>query len=84
MQAWTNRRLYNALHKVMMRGNEARYSAALFARPKEGYTIEAPEELVDGEHPLVYKPFDFVKFVHYLHTQEAQKHRFPLKAYCGV
>ncbi|KAK4252844.1 hypothetical protein QN277_010989 [Acacia crassicarpa] len=84
LHAWTNGRLYNAFHKVMMRGNEARYSAALFARPKEGYKIKAPEELVDEEHPPQYKPFDFVKFVNYFHTQEAQKHRIPLKAYCGL
>ncbi|XP_028795895.1 probable 2-oxoglutarate-dependent dioxygenase AOP1 [Neltuma alba] len=84
LQAWTNGKLYNAFHKVMMRGSEDRYSAALFARPKEGYIIKAPEELVDEEHPLLYKPFDFLEYLNFYHSEEAQKHRIPLKAYCGV
>ncbi|KAB1218616.1 putative 2-oxoglutarate-dependent dioxygenase AOP1.2 [Morella rubra] len=60
---WTNGRLHSPLHRVMMTGNKARYTAGLFSIPKAGYRIEAPEELVDEEHPLLFKPFDHVQFL---------------------
>ncbi|KAI9084641.1 hypothetical protein K1719_033423 [Acacia pycnantha] len=82
--AWSNGRLYSAFHRVMMTGNEARYSAGLFSIPKGGYMIKAPEELVDEEHRLLYKPFDHVEFLKYYYTEEAQRQKFALKAYCGV
>ncbi|KAI9107534.1 hypothetical protein K1719_021571 [Acacia pycnantha] len=82
--AWSNGRLCSAFHRVMMTGNEARYSAGLFTNPKEGYMIKAPEELVDEEHPLLYKPFDRVEFVKYYLTEEGQRQKFALMAYCGV
>ncbi|KAJ0006678.1 hypothetical protein Pint_30628 [Pistacia integerrima] len=34
LYAWTNGRLYSPYHRVMMTGNEARYSAGLFSIPK--------------------------------------------------
>ncbi|XP_028766296.1 probable 2-oxoglutarate-dependent dioxygenase AOP1 [Neltuma alba] len=83
-RAWTNGRLYSAFHRVMMTGNEARYSAGLFSIPKGGYMVKAPEELVDEEHPLMFKPFDHVEFLKYYYTEEAQRQKFALKAYCGV
>ncbi|KAI9107526.1 hypothetical protein K1719_021563 [Acacia pycnantha] len=82
--AWSNGRLCSAFHKVMMTGNEARYSAGLFTNPKGGYMIKAPEELVDEEHPLLYKPFDRDELVKYFRTVEAQRQKFALKTYCGV
>ncbi|KAI9107491.1 hypothetical protein K1719_021528 [Acacia pycnantha] len=82
--AWSNGRLYSPFHRVMMTGNEARYSAGLFSIPKGGYVIKAPEELVDEEHPLLYKPFDHVEFLKYYYTEEGQRQKFALKAYCGV
>ncbi|XP_039158988.1 probable 2-oxoglutarate-dependent dioxygenase AOP1.2 [Eucalyptus grandis] len=51
-------RLHSPHHQVMISGNEARYSAALFSIPKGGYIIKAPDELMDEEHPLLFKPFD--------------------------
>ena len=50
--SWTNGRLHPVCHRVMMTGNEARYSAGLFSFPKAGYIVKAPEELVDQQHPL--------------------------------
>ncbi|KAJ7962924.1 2-oxoglutarate-dependent dioxygenase [Quillaja saponaria] len=82
--AWTNGRLYSPCHRVMMTGNEARYSTALFSVPKGGYITKAPEELVDEEHPLLYKPFDYAEFLKYFATEEGQKNEDAFKTYCGV
>ncbi|CAL5439922.1 unnamed protein product [Camellia sinensis] len=82
--AWTNGRLYSAHHQVMMRGNEARYSAGLFSIPKAGYIVKAPEELVDEDHPLLFKPFDHVEFLGFYYTEAGQRSPSALKAFCGV
>ncbi|KDP37168.1 hypothetical protein JCGZ_06224 [Jatropha curcas] len=84
LYAWANGRLYSPYHRVMMSGNEARYSAGLFSIPKAGYMVKAPEELVDEQHPLLFKPFDHVKFLGFYYTESGQKSESALKAYCGV
>ncbi|XP_031256876.1 probable 2-oxoglutarate-dependent dioxygenase AOP1 [Pistacia vera] len=84
LYAWTNGRLYSPYHRVMMTGNEARYSAGLFSIPKAGYIIKAPEELVDEEHPLLFKPFDHVEFLGFYYTEAGQRAQSALKTYCGV
>ncbi|PHT30038.1 putative 2-oxoglutarate-dependent dioxygenase AOP1.2 [Capsicum baccatum] len=84
LHAWTNGRLHSSYHRVMMTGNEARYSVGLFSLPKAGYTIKAPEELVDDEHPLLFKPFDHLKFLAFCYSKEGMRWEFPLKTYCGV
>jgi isopenicillin N synthase-like dioxygenase len=82
--AWLNGRLYSPYHRVMMSGNKARYSAGLFSIPKAGYIIKAPEEMVDEEHPLLFKPFDHVEFLAFYYTKEGQRVPSALKTYCGV
>ncbi|XP_074375731.1 putative 2-oxoglutarate-dependent dioxygenase AOP1 [Apium graveolens] len=82
--AWSNGRVYSAYHRVMMRGSEPRYSVGLFSVPKGGYIIKAPEELVDEEHPLLFRPFDHVKFLGFYYTEAGQKCESALKTYCGV
>ncbi|KAJ7951842.1 2-oxoglutarate-dependent dioxygenase [Quillaja saponaria] len=82
--AWANGRLHSPYHRVMMTGNEARYSTGLFSVPKGSYIIKAPEELVDEEHPLLFKPFDHVEFLKYYYTEEGQRDEAALKTYCGV
>ncbi|KAK7255304.1 hypothetical protein RIF29_28711 [Crotalaria pallida] len=84
LHAWSNGRLYSPFHRVMMAGNEARYSAGLFSIPKGGYIIKAPEELVDEEHPLLYKPYDHVEFLKYYYTKEGQTELFALRTFCGL
>ncbi|XP_038719909.1 probable 2-oxoglutarate-dependent dioxygenase AOP1.2 [Tripterygium wilfordii] len=46
--AWANGHLYNAVHRVMMRGNITRYSTGLFSVPREGYVLKVSKELVKG------------------------------------
>lgn len=83
-QAWVNGRLHSPYHRVMMTGNEARYSAGLFSIPKAGYLIKAPEEMVDEEHPLLFRPFDHVEFLGFYYTEAGQRAQSALKTYCGV
>ncbi|XP_027095004.2 probable 2-oxoglutarate-dependent dioxygenase AOP1 [Coffea arabica] len=82
--AWTNGRLHCPFHRVMMTGNIARYSAGIFSMPKAGYIIKAPEELVDEEHPLLFKPFDNVEFLSFLRTEAGKGAQFALKTYSGI
>ncbi|CAI0422549.1 unnamed protein product [Linum tenue] len=84
LNAWLNGRLHSAFHRVMMSGNEARYSLGLFSIPRAGYIIKAPEEVVDEEHPLVFKPFDHVEFLKFYYSEAGQRAPSALHAYCGV
>ncbi|CAJ1951213.1 unnamed protein product [Sphenostylis stenocarpa] len=84
LHAWSNGRFHSPFHRVMMSGNEARYSAGLFSVPKGGKIIKAPEELVDEEHPLLFKPYDHVEFLKYYYTEQGQREQFALHTYCGV
>ncbi|XP_030526441.1 probable 2-oxoglutarate-dependent dioxygenase AOP1 [Rhodamnia argentea] len=84
LYAWVNGRLHSPYHRVMMSGNKARYSVGLFSIPKGGYVIKAPDELVDQEHPLLFKPFDHVEFLRFYYTEAGQRDQFALKTYCGV
>ncbi|KAI4379437.1 hypothetical protein MLD38_005738 [Melastoma candidum] len=53
---WSNGRLRCPRHRVMMAGDETRYSTGFFSSVKG--TVESPDELVDDQHPALYKPFD--------------------------
>ncbi|KAH6756629.1 2-oxoglutarate and oxygenase superfamily protein [Perilla frutescens var. hirtella] len=82
--AWTNGRLHSPFHRVMMAGDEARYSIGLFSIPKPGYIVKAPREMVDEENPLLFKAFDHHQFLDFYYTKEGQSSPAALKAYCGV
>jgi hypothetical protein len=68
----------------MMSGNEARYSTGLFSIPKGGHIVKAPEELVDEEHPLLFKPYDHVEFLKYYYSEKGQRDQFAMRTFCGV
>ncbi|KAH6782123.1 2-oxoglutarate and oxygenase superfamily protein [Perilla frutescens var. frutescens] len=82
--AWTNGRLHSPLHRVMMNGDEARYSIGLFSIPKLGIIIKAPEEMVDEEHPLLYKAYDHHKFIEFFYSEAGVTSPDALKDYCGI
>ncbi|CAN4123190.1 unnamed protein product [Withania somnifera] len=85
-EAWTNGRLHAPIHRVLMsQKNQERFSIGLFTFPKEGYLVKVPEELVDEDHPLLYKPFDGIKYVQFYKSEAGQRAGHDsLKAYCGV
>lgn len=82
LQAWTNGRVHSPHHRVMMTGNETRFSVGLFTVPKPGHMIKAPEELVTEEHPLLFKPYVHSEFMRFLQSSEGEKQA--LKVYSGV
>ncbi|KAA3473136.1 putative 2-oxoglutarate-dependent dioxygenase AOP1 [Gossypium australe] len=82
---WLNGRLPSAYHRVMMKGNETRYSIGLFARPRGGYLVKVPKELVDDKNPMLFKPFDLEEFLKIYSPQAVQgATKSTLKAYCSV
>ncbi|CAI0396495.1 unnamed protein product, partial [Linum tenue] len=84
LRAWLNGRLYSPRHRVMMYGNETRYSLGLFSTPKSGYVIQTPKEMVDEKHPLLFKPYDHEEFMSFYYTEAGQRAPSALQAYCGI
>ena len=82
VQAWSNDRIISPSHRVIMNGKIDRYSMGLFAF--NNGIIQVPEELVDEEHPLMYKPLDHIGLLRFYRTEEGYKSKCPIKAYCGV
>ncbi|XAR67748.1 hypothetical protein NMG60_11002637 [Bertholletia excelsa] len=81
--AWTNGRVQAPIHRVIMRGKEERYALGVFTFIKD-VMLHVPKALVDGNHPLQYKPFDHYKFIDFYYTDEGKRSKCPVKAYCGV
>ncbi|XWS27175.1 hypothetical protein CRYUN_Cryun26dG0092500 [Craigia yunnanensis] len=69
--AWSNGRMHAAKHRVMLRGDEDRYSLGAFAVPVEGKIIRTPKEMVEEEYPQVFKDFDFMDFLSYAISEES-------------
>lgn len=75
LMAWSNDRIKSPNHKVLMNGNDIRYSVGLFAFYNG--ILQVPKELIDEEHPLQYKPFDHLALLNFSYSVH-------IKAYCGV
>ncbi|KAL3335345.1 hypothetical protein AABB24_031520 [Solanum stoloniferum] len=84
LHAWTNGRMHAPYHRVLIRGNETRYSVGLFSTPKDEYTIKTPKELIDEDHPLLFKPHNHLEFLKFSYTEEGLQCESALKTYCGV
>ncbi|EOY31391.1 Oxoglutarate/iron-dependent dioxygenase - like 10 [Theobroma cacao] len=81
LKAWSNGRLVAVKHRVVMKADRERYSFGLFSMPKEGAMIEVPRELVDKEHPLLYRPFKFADYFSYFVSNISDD---ALEIYAGV
>ncbi|XP_057808394.1 deoxypodophyllotoxin synthase-like [Salvia miltiorrhiza] len=81
-EAWSNGRIYAAKHRVIMKADKPRYCMALFSFNYGITTI--PEELVDEEHPLQFKPFDNFGLARFYLSGAAPMTESTAKAYCGV
>ncbi|XP_057495334.1 probable 2-oxoglutarate-dependent dioxygenase AOP1 [Actinidia eriantha] len=80
--AWSNNRIHCPPHRVVMRGDKARYSLGLFSF-KRG-TIHIPEELIDDEHPQQFKPFDNLGMLSFAYENGEVRPHCCAKEYCGV
>ncbi|XP_030517366.2 2-oxoglutarate-dependent dioxygenase AOP2-like [Rhodamnia argentea] len=67
---WSNGRLRSPPHRVMMSGHEPRYSIGFFSGARG--TIQCPQELVDEQHPLLFKPFDIAGLARIYQTEEGR------------
>ncbi|WVZ60015.1 hypothetical protein U9M48_010088 [Paspalum notatum var. saurae] len=81
LRAWTNGRVHAPFHRVAVDGDVPRYSAILFAVPE--FKIQAPDELVDDDHPPRFKPHHTSDFIRFCASQGA-RHEDKLQAFCGV
>lgn len=84
IQVWLNGRLHVPFHRVVMNGNMARYSLGFFSVQKANSLVKAFYEMVDEEHPLLYKPFDYAEFLKFFYKEGGIKSKFALKTYCGL
>lgn len=89
LKALTNGQVYNPLHRVVVSGDEARYSAILFSLPVDGAAVRPLDEAVDGDHPAMYRPFDYGEYAVFCYlpenmTPEVMKHAHKLEAFAAV
>ncbi|PKU74832.1 probable 2-oxoglutarate-dependent dioxygenase AOP1 [Dendrobium catenatum] len=85
-KAWTNGRLHAPNHRVKLKNEtEKRYAVIFSTIPSlTNDMINAPEELIDEQHPLLFKPFKYYDYVKFRFSEEGEKTNDALKAYCGV
>ncbi|KAD6794656.1 hypothetical protein E3N88_05552 [Mikania micrantha] len=81
---WLNGRLHVPFHRVVMNGNMARYSLGFFSVQRSSVLVKTFYEMVDEEHPLLYKPFDYAEFLKFFYKEGGIQSKFALKTYCGV
>ena len=67
-----------------MTGNMARYSLGFFSVQKSSSFVKSFDEMVDEEHPLLYKPFQYGEFLKFFYKEGGIKSKSALKTYCGV
>ncbi|XP_018726272.2 probable 2-oxoglutarate-dependent dioxygenase AOP1.2 [Eucalyptus grandis] len=65
---WSNGRIHSPCHRVKISGHELRYSIGLFSS-NQG-TVQCPDEHVDDQHPLLFKPFDIAGLSRIYKTKE--------------
>ncbi|OIV97751.1 hypothetical protein TanjilG_12508 [Lupinus angustifolius] len=81
LKAWSNGRLHAATHRVALTKAKLRYSFGLFPIIKEDMEIKVPNELVDDQHPLRYRPFIYRDYLnHYIATRNPEG----LEVFAGI
>ncbi|KAK7244478.1 hypothetical protein RIF29_39301 [Crotalaria pallida] len=82
-QVWSNGRIRSCQHRVIMNAKQPRYSTGLFTFMDK--TVHIPEELVNEQHPLRYKPiFDHYEYTHFADKVKITDHNSRINAYCGI
>lgn len=83
-KAWSNGRVLSPNHRVTMpmSGKETRYTVALFSFLSK--MVQVPEEFVDEEHALKFKPFVHVDLLKFYDTDHGRRSLNILKDFCGV
>lgn len=60
LEVLTNGRLHATLHKVNIYGGKPRLSYGTFCAPKDEHIVGTLPEMVDDEHPLLFKPYKYL------------------------
>nr|XP_043625168.1 probable 2-oxoglutarate-dependent dioxygenase AOP1 [Erigeron canadensis] len=85
-KAWSNNRVLSPNHKVTLlldkKGKETRYTIALFSFLSK--KVQVPEEFVDDQHPLKFKPFEHVDLLNFYATETGRRSQNILEDFCGV
>ncbi|XP_051147854.1 probable inactive 2-oxoglutarate-dependent dioxygenase AOP2 [Andrographis paniculata] len=83
-QAWSNNKVLSAIHRVTLSENkkDTRYTMALFSFLSK--MVQVPEELVDDEHPLQFKPFRHNDLLHFYAVDPKRKTENILRDFCGT
>ena len=65
-----------------MYGKETRYTIALFSFLSK--TVQVPDEFVDDENPLHFKPFVHVDLLKFYDTDHGRRSQNILQDFCGT
>ncbi|KAK6148930.1 hypothetical protein DH2020_016455 [Rehmannia glutinosa] len=83
LMAWSNDRIKSPHHRVTMAEKGARYSIAQFSFMEKNM-VQTPQELIDDDHPMRYKPFDHLKYLEFFSRKENRSLESAIRTYCGV
>ncbi|XP_065880205.1 probable 2-oxoglutarate-dependent dioxygenase AOP1 [Euphorbia lathyris] len=70
LMAWSNGRLHSMKHRVSMKGDKERHSIAAFLFPVKGAIIKPEEELIDDNHPPMFKEFVHSEYLKFCNTKD--------------
>lgn len=62
MQVLSNGRYKSVLHRAIVNNSTDRISVPTFYCPSADAVIEAPDSLVDREHPAIYRSYTFSEY----------------------
>jgi isopenicillin N synthase-like dioxygenase len=73
LEVLSNGRFKSVHHRAVTNKTEKRISLAMFYGPSDDTVIGPVEDLIDEEHPRVYRDYVFKEFVEAFHNQEGKR-----------